>query len=62
MDWKNNHKVNFFVDLRERKSRFCKQISRAFFYKTVGFISDINTQDQVKYQLKIPMQIQKKIK
>ena len=62
MDWENNPKVNFFVNLRERKSRFCKQISIAFLSTTVGFISDINTQDQVKYQLKIPMQIQKKIK
>ena len=36
------------MKLREKKSRFCKQILSAIFYLTFGFISDINPQDQVK--------------
>ena len=31
MDWRNDKKVNFIVNLREKKSRFCKQLLRAFF-------------------------------
>ena len=38
--------------MRERKSRFCKQTLRAIFYITLGFISDINTQDQVQISIK----------
>ena len=30
MDWRNDQKVNFIVKLREKKSRFCKQLCRAF--------------------------------
>ena len=32
----------------KKKGRFCKQLLRAIFYITFGFISDINTQDQVQ--------------
>ena len=38
MDWRNDQKVNFFVNLREKKSKFCKQLLRAIFYITFGFI------------------------
>ena len=36
------------MKLREKKSRFGKQLVRAILYMTFGFISDINTQDQVQ--------------
>ena len=36
------------MKLRERKSRFCKQLFRAIFHIKLGFLSDINTQDQVQ--------------
>ena len=36
------------MKLREKKSRFCKQLLRAIFYITFGFNSDINTQNQVQ--------------
>ena len=51
MDWRNDQKVNFFVNLREKKSRFCKQLLRAIFYITFGFISDINTHDHVQISI-----------
>ena len=49
MDWRNDQKINFFVNLRGKKSRFCKQLLRAIFYIT--FISDITTQDQVQISI-----------
>ena len=36
------------MKLREKKSRFGKQLVRAILYMAFGFISDINTQDQVQ--------------
>ena len=36
------------MKLTEKKSRFCKQLLTTIFYVTFGFISDINTQDQVQ--------------
>ena len=32
----------------ESMSRFCKQLLRVIFYITFGFISHVNTQDQVQ--------------
>ena len=36
----------------KKKSRFCKQLLKAIFYITFGFISDINTQDQVQISIR----------
>ena len=42
-------KSKFLYDVdRKKNSRFCKQLSRAIFYITFGFISDMNTQNQVQ--------------
>ena len=51
MDWRNDQKVNLSVNLREKKSRFCKQLLRPIFYLSFGFISDINIQDQVQISI-----------
>ena len=36
------------MKLRGKKHRFCKKLLRTIFYITFGFISNINTQDQVQ--------------
>ena len=41
-------KSNFLYEVERKKSRFCKQLLRAIFYTTFGFLSDINTQDQAQ--------------
>ena len=43
-----SQKVNLFVELREKNSRFSKQLLRAIFYIIFGFILGINTQDQAQ--------------
>ena len=48
LNWRNDL---FYVQILcevEKKSRFCKQLLRAIFYITFGFISDIYTQGQVQ--------------
>ena len=40
-------KVNFFVKLKKKKE-ILQTTFKAIFYITLGFISDINTQDKVK--------------
>ena len=36
------------MKMREKKSRFCKQLFRAIFHIKLGFLSDTSTQDQVQ--------------
>ena len=36
------------MKLREKKSRFCRQLLRAIFHIKLGFIANINTQDQIQ--------------
>ena len=41
-------KSRFLCEFERKKSRFWQQLLRAIFYISFGFISDINTQDQVQ--------------
>ena len=36
------------MKMREKKSRFCKQLFRAIFHIKLEFLSDTSTQDQVQ--------------
>ena len=48
LNWRNDLFCVQILCEVEKKSRFCKQLLRAIFYITFGFISDINTQGQVQ--------------
>ena len=41
-------KSNFLCEVERKKNRFSKQLLTAIFYKTFGFLPDINTQDQAQ--------------
>ena len=44
-------KSKFLCEFERKRSRFCKQLLRAIFCITFGFVLDINTQDQVQISI-----------
>ena len=41
-------KSKFLCEIERKNSRFCKQLLRAIVHIKLGFIADMNTQDQVQ--------------